>query len=458
MIDTINSIITLMSKAIANRKIYFSDHPRVNTYSSNIFDLTQEYFRITGSSELFIGIVDGLFIFEGKRVFGPSVTGKQLIQFAETLQCGGFALQEGLSINELKRFFDITALRQIPVKNLVDARALFTDYGINNIRIAEPFSDEDGKVKRHTAKIWEGQAVGKGMQSPTLLYQELYNVVSKNHGDAASNRTLDIDQARSVSEFMLRYIQSSFSDVMQHVHYPNYDSYTVGHSVRVSSLAVYVGSKMQWPEKDLLSIGTAALLHDIGKSQIPDSILLKKGKLTDEEFEIIRNHPKAGAEILLEQKGLSALDLAACWGHHIRYDGGGYPKQPGWAVRHPVTALLQICDVFEALTAVRPYKAALEPQGAYTIMLADKGAFHPGLMAAFISMVGLYPPGTYVRLSDRRVGMVTEVTEIIGRPKVTIILSKFGEPLSGEDRYLLDLTDKTMQAVSVDELLLDYHE
>ncbi|MCP4338608.1 MAG: HD domain-containing protein [Desulfobulbaceae bacterium] len=458
MIDNINSIIMLISKAMANRKLYFSDHPRVTSYGSEVLGLTEEYFKSTGSNELFIGIVDGFFIYEGKRVFGPSITGKQLIQFAERLECGGFALQEGLSINELKRFTDITALPQIPVKNLVEARALFTDYGINNIRIAEPFIDEDGKVKWDKAKIWEGQAVGKGMQSPALLYQELYNVVSKTYGDAASNRTLDIDQARSVSEFMLRYIQSSFSDVMQHVHYPDFDSYTVGHSVRVSSLAVYVGSKMRWAEKDLLSIGTAALLHDIGKSKIPDSILLKKGKLTDEEFEIIRNHPKAGAEILLEQKGLSALDLAACWGHHIRYDGGGYPKQPTWAVRHPVTALLQICDVFEALTAVRPYKAALEPQGAYTIMLGDRGAFHPGLMAAFITMVGLYPPGTYVRLSDRRVGMVTEVTEIIDRPKVTIILSKFGEPLTGEDRYLLDLTDKATQGVSVDQLLLDYHE
>jgi HD-GYP domain-containing protein (c-di-GMP phosphodiesterase class II) len=180
--------------------------------------------------------------------------------------------------------------------------------------------------------------------------------------------------------------------------------------------------------------------------------------LTDEEFKIVRNHPKAGAEILLEQKGMSALDLAACWGHHIRYDGGGYPEQPVWTVRHPVTALLQICDVFEALPAVRSYKEALGPQGAYSIMLADKGAFHPGLMAAFVSMVGLYPPGTYVRLSDRRVAMVTEVTEFIGRPKVIIISSKSGELLAGKDRYLLDLSDKSAQAVSVDQLLLDYHE
>lgn len=456
MIDSINTIIMLLCKGMSNRKLYFSDHPRVHSYGTDIIKLANDYFRSTGSSELFIGIVDGFFIYEGKRVFGPSVTGKQLLQFAGKLRCGGFALQKGISSSDLKKFFDITALREIPIKKLADARSLFANYGIKNIRIAEPYSDQVGKIKKNTAKAWEGQAVGRSMQSPTLLYQELYDVVSKSYGDAAFDRTLDIDKARSVSEFMLRYIQSSFCDVMQHVHYPDYDSYTVGHSVRVSSLAVYVGSKMQWTEKDLLSIGTAALLHDIGKSKIPDEILLKKGRLTDEEFEIIRDHPKDGVEILLEQKDISALDLAACWGHHIRYDGGGYPEQPTWAVRHPVTALLQICDVFEALTAVRPYKAALEPQGAYTIMLADKGGFHPGLMAAFISILGLYPPGTYVRLSDRRVGMVTEVGEYIDRPKVIITLSEIGEPLGENDHYILDLSDKRQQAVSVDRLLLDY--
>lgn len=458
MLDTINTIIMLLCKGMANRKLYFSDHPKVNAYSSEIIDLSNDYFRSTGSNEIFIGIIDGFYIFEGKRVFGPSVTGKQLILLADTLQCGGFGLQKGISISDLKFFFDITALPEIPVTKLTDARSLFTNYGINNIRLGEPFSDEAGKIQRTTANVWEGQAVGKGLQSPTFLYQELYEVVSKAYGDASFDRTLDIDKARSVSEFMLRYVQSSFSDVMQHVHYPDYDSYTVGHSVRVSSLAVYVGSKMQWSQKDLLSIGTAALLHDIGKCRIPDSILFKKGRLTDEEFEVIRDHPRAGVEILLEQKDISELDLAACWGHHLRYDGGGYPKQPEWAVRHPVTALLQICDVFEALTAVRPYKAALDPQGAYTIMLADKGAFHPGLMAAFISMVGLYPPGTYVKLSDKRVGMVTEVSEYIDRPKVIVISSKIGESLGEDDQYLLNLSDKQQQAVSVDQLLLDYQE
>lgn len=456
MIDNVNKIIMLLSKGMANRKLYFSDHPRVDSYATEIVELVNEYFYTTNSQELYIGIIDGFFVYEGKRVFGPSVTGKQLIGLAQKLYCGGFGLKRGISVADVKKFFDVTALKVVPVKKISDARALFENYGISTIRVGDPYSDSAAASIGSHGKNWTGQTVGGGLQSPTFLYQELYDFVSKSYGSAAAGGDVSVEQAQSVSEFMLKYIQTNFADVMQYVHYPDYDSYTVGHSVRVASLAVYAGSKMGWDDKDLLAIGAAGLLHDIGKSVIPDEILLKKGKLTEEEYGIIKDHPKAGAEILIEQKGVTPFDLAACWGHHLRHDGAGYPAQPSWAVRHPVTSLLQICDVFEALTAVRPYKPALEPQIAYSIMLSDKGAFHPGIFAAFISMVTLYPPGTYVRLNDRRVGMVVEVTEAIDRPNLLVVSGEGGISLDEDSQYYLNLYDRKNSEIRVEKLLLDY--
>lgn len=456
MVDTVNKIIMLLSKGMSNRKLYFSDHPRVDSYAAEIVDLVNEFFYSSNSKELYIGIIDGFFVYEGKRVFGPSITGKQLIAMAKILHCGGFGLQRGINVVEIKKFFDITALKTVPVKKIGDARALLVNYGITTIRIGDPYTDTAAASIGSQAKSWKGQAVGGGMQSPTYLYQELYDFVSKAYGSAAAGGEVNVEQAQSVSEFMLRYIQTNFADVMQYVHYPDYDSYTVGHSVRVASLAVYVGSKMGWDDNDLLAIGAAGLLHDIGKSIIPDEILLKKGKLTEEEYGVIKNHPRAGAEILMEQKGVTEFDLAACWGHHIRHDGAGYPAPPLWAVRHPVTSLLQVCDVFEALTAVRPYKPALEPQIAYSIMMNDKGAFHPGIFAVFISMVTLYPPGTYLRLTDRRVGMVVDITEAIDRPNLLITVGEGGVPLDTDNQYYCNLNEKKNRGVAVEKLLLDY--
>lgn len=459
MIGDINHIIMLLSKGMSNRKLYFSDHPRVNSYASEVIEILGAYLTKSGAEECYIGIVDGFFVFEGKRVFGPSITGKQLMDFAESLHCGGFGLQRGLTVAELKNFFDISALRSVPVKRVVEARSLFANYGVKNIRIGDQYSNKMGILTKESSTAWEGYQVGgDGTQSPTFLFQKIYDVVTKAHGDASLEKNFDINNAKSVSEYMLQYVQSSFADVMQHVHYPDYDSYTVGHSVRVASLAVYVAHKMGLPKKDLLEIGTAALLHDIGKCNIGDEILFKNSRLSPQEYEEVKDHPRSGVEILLEQKGVSSLDLAACWGHHIRYDGGGYPLQPNWAISHPVTSLIHVCDVFEALTAVRPYKQALTPQRAYSVMLADKNGFHPGLLASFIRMVGLFPPGTFVRLSDRRVGLVSETGDSIDRPVLLIKKSQTGTPLTENDQYELNLSDPRQNSVRVDKLLLDYLE
>lgn len=446
----------LLCKGIENRKLYYADHPRVNSLAEEIVRLANDHYAATGAEELFIGMADGFFVFEGTRIFGPSIAGKKLIQFAGALYCGGFILQKGITHADLKKFFDITALRSLPVKKIGDARVLFKSYGMSHIGIGDPYTEQTLGLRDDRFKDLEDVSVDEAGQGPALLYQELFDVVSQAYGNAALARNIDIKKARSVSEFMLSSIQTSFADVMQYVHYPDYDSYTIGHSVRVSSLAVYIGTKLHWTEQELLAIGTAGLLHDIGKSRIPVEILLKKGQLTEEECAVVRKHPQTGVEILLEQKGVSDLDLAACWGHHLRHDGGGYPHRPSWAVRHPATALLQICDVFEALTAVRPYKAALLPQSAYGAMLADRGAFHPGVLAAFIDAVGLYPPGTYVRLSDRRVGMVTTSSERIDRPNLKIITSAHGEPLYAKEQYEIALNDRKCQGLCVETVLLDY--
>ncbi len=455
-LTNINSIIMLLCKGMSNRKLYFSDHPRVEAYAVDVVGLVSDYFAATDDNDLFVGVVEGNFIYKGKRIFGPSVTGKQLLDLAKNLHCGGFILEKGITTAELKLFFDISALRNIPIKKIEDSRKLFKNYAITKIKIADPYQERGASEIGSSQKAWEGQAVKQGVLSPTVLFQELYNVVSGAYGDAAFDNNVDIDNAMSVSEFMLHYVRSSFADVMQHVHYPDYDSYTVGHSVRVASLAVYIGHKIGWSENVLLSLGTAGLLHDIGKSKIPDEILLKKGKLTNEEFKIIQAHPQEGTKILLEQKGVSELDVAACWGHHIRFDGGGYPRQPSWATRHPVTALLQICDVFEALTAIRPYKDPMTPMGAYAVMLGDEGAFHPGLLATFISMVGLYPPGTYVQLNDKRVGMVKGNSEKIDRPVIHVTESQDGAPLPEYDQYEFDLSNPKHRTSQIQKLLLDY--
>ena len=454
----VNDIIILLCKGISNRRLYFSKHPQVVLYAESFLKELAAYFALNDKEEFFIGVIEGHFIFSGKQLFGPTIVGKQFILFLEMLHCGGVSFNKGLTVQEVSDFMDLTDRLKNPVNSLHEARGLFKQMGIENITLSSHYSDQVGAGVPDNKYPWEGQEIGGFLQSPTLIYQALFDVVTRAHGDAAFNRELDIDNARSVSEFMLRFTQASFADVMQYIHYPDYDSYTIGHSVRVSSIAVFLGMKMNWPEENILAIGTAAILHDIGKSRIPPEILYKTDHLSDEEFRIIQEHPRVGAELLLAQKNVTPLDVAAAWGHHLRYDGKGYPLPPPWAVRNPVIALLQICDVFEALTAVRPYKQAMDPRHAFSIMTTNTGAFHPNLLSAFISLVGIYPPGTYVELSDGRVGMVINTGKMIDRPQVKITQLYTGTRLAKENQYMVDLGEVANSGLQVRRLLLNYLE
>ncbi len=454
MYDKLNNLLILLCRTISARKLYFDEHPKVKSLAADFMAQLKEFFEEAKIDRLFIGIIDGNLIFEGRNLVGPSIVGRQLVTFADKLCCGGLSFAPQTSVIEFKAFLNLTTDLKRPVKNIKEARDLLVSKDIHNIDIAHHYTVPSGPFTKDQQSIWHGQDSGNFLHSPTLIYQALFDAVAQAHGDVASGNDIDIDNTRSVSEYLLHFIRTSFSDMLQHVHYPDYDSYTVGHSVRVAALTVFLANSFNWSEDILLSLATAGLLHDIGKSRIPDEILFKPGRLNEDEFSVIMSHSRLGAEILMGQKNTTPLDISASWGHHIRHDGSGYPKQPKWAIRHPLTSLLQICDAFEALTATRPYKPPLSPHMAFSIMLMDQGGFHPGLLSSFIGAMGLYPPGNTVLLSDGFMGIVVATGQKIDRPKVQVTHGKTGIEMVTDDQYLVDLALSEYNDIFIKDLLL----
>jgi HD-GYP domain-containing protein (c-di-GMP phosphodiesterase class II) len=450
MIAKLNTLLLLLCRGISTRKLYFLSHPNVVEFSRKFMASLEDFCRETGREKLFIGVVNDQLVFEGRVLVGPSIMGRQLIDFAGRLHCGGFSFFRRLTEKEFGSLLDLTSELTQPLAGLDEARALLQSRGITNIEIARQYlgSLQPGEGE----EAWQGQDTGQVLQSPTLVYQALFDAVSRAHSSAAAGSVIDVDRTRNVSEYLLHFTKTRFSDVMQYVHYPDYDSYTVGHSVRVATLAVFVAWAFGWNRELLLALGTAGLLHDVGKGKISQEILFKGGRLTEEEMEEVRLHPRLGAEILLAQKHTTPLDISAAWGHHIRQDGGGYPPQAPWMVRHPIIALLQICDVFEALTAARPYKAQLSPREAFGIMMADLPAFQPSLLASFIHVIGIYPPGNIVTLSDGSRGTVAWVGPCIDRPTVSITHDPSGQQLLPADAMQIDLSSERYGHLSVVDL------
>ncbi len=165
------------------------------------------------------------------------------------------------------------------------------------------------------------------------------------------------------------------------------DEYTEGHSRRVEHYVEQMAEKMKFPPNRIESIKVAALLHDIGKIGVKDSILGKPGRLTDEEFESVQQHPSIGVRIL-EEANLSEEVIDAIHHHHEYYNGNGYPdNQKGNEV--PLDAyIIGAIDAYDAMTSDRPYRKALSKEKAISILKKERGEqFHPDVIDTLITIL-----------------------------------------------------------------------
>jgi putative nucleotidyltransferase with HDIG domain len=184
------------------------------------------------------------------------------------------------------------------------------------------------------------------------------------------------------------------------------DEYTYLHSVAVSALMMNFARTLDRPAEEVSALGMAGLLHDVGKIAMPPAILNKPGKLTDEEYAVMRRHSEDGARILKAGTGVPAEAFDVCLHHHERMDGKGYPFGLTGDRLSLAARMGAICDVYDALTSHRAYKDAWSPQKALAEMQAWAGHFDPALLRAFIRSLGIFPKGSLVRLRDSLLGVV----------------------------------------------------
>lgn len=202
-----------------------------------------------------------------------------------------------------------------------------------------------------------------------------------------------------------------------------YDDYTYIHSIDTAMMAIFLGKKVGLEGKELRELGISALLHDIGKTEIPHEIISKKSKLSDEEFETIKQHPILGKKILEEAQCFSNKIIAGVAHHHERYDGSGYPYGLRGKYISDFGRIISICDVFTAVTANRSYRSRYEPNEAYELMLSGSGTlFDPKLIDIFKKYIFIYPLGSCVKLSNGQEGyIVRQNSDFPDRPFVRII-------------------------------------
>lgn len=190
------------------------------------------------------------------------------------------------------------------------------------------------------------------------------------------------------------------------------DDYTYMHSVAVCALMIALSKQLSLNEAQTRSAGIAGLLHDLGKALMPMDVLNKPGKLTDEEFAIIKKHPEEGYKLLLASTGADEIALDVVLHHHEKTDGSGYPKRLKDAEISLFAKMGAVCDVYDAITSNRPYKAGWDPAESLRKMAEwANGHFDPMVFQAFVKSLGIYPIGSLVKLSSGRLGIVIEQAE-----------------------------------------------
>lgn len=321
----------------------------------------------------------------------------------------------------VRRREEIEALRRSGISSVwIDTqRGVDVDDGaagrivvVDDIRIDEDSAPQAGELPAESsAQPIPRQSTSEEMLRARRIFSRSKPLLQSIFANARLGKSLDLVQAHELLDEISESLQRNPWALLSIIRLKTADDYTYLHSAAVGALMIALSRELGLPREQELAAGLAGMLHDIGKASIPNEILNKPRTLTEAEFDLVKTHPRQGHELLLAMGSPDSAVLDVCLHHHERLDGTGYPEGLSGERISQICRMASICDIYDATTSNRPYKAGWDPAESLRRMVRwtpahlDQGIFHH-----FVKCIGIYPIGSFVRLESGRLGVVVDQT------------------------------------------------
>jgi HD-GYP domain-containing protein (c-di-GMP phosphodiesterase class II) len=400
------------SGILRNEALYPEGHPTLMDAANKFFNSLEILFKEKQEAAFYL--IGGELFFETLSLPVDNNMSMLLEQLAQK-NIGGIIFRSEISVMEIIRFASLINNEQNIFVEDANLQEMLAQKDIFNVTIHHALLVDKRK----------GMAIKAEQKKAFDIFKENLEALKEVVQAVDANKASSMRKVNGVVQNMVDYILEDKNTLLGLTNIKMFDEYTFIHSVNTAILAVSLGTHLSFDKSRLAMLGVAALLHDIGKVNIPAEIINKPGTLTDEEWRIVQRHPVEGALLLSGVQDISKFAIIACFEHH-QHGENGYPPRKGQKSRHPFSQIISLADSYEAITSRRVYyKRQNPPDKAIRILLKNKGiTSSPALLQAFIGMIGIFPIGTLLKLDTGEVGLVMHQTVDLMRPRV-LLLTKF---------------------------------
>ena len=395
---------------------YSSGHPMIDQKARELDDAVRQHLAL--DPELRIDIIQDSVHLDGTSLEGDDPGAAQAVRELATLGFDSLYIREGVGVEE---FLALADFLWQPRSNDEPVDAQLTGLGIRHISLGRLVALDT----RWRTEQWPDAPTGP--LDPA--YAESLQLAQRAFESTAAGKPFDLVTVRDLVQLLIFKVAQSDAALAQVLAVKQYENLTYCHSVNVAVLSLLLGKQLGLDGPTMVALVEAALLHDIGKTRVPLEIVKKPAALTKRERKLIEAHTTFGAEILVQTPGLHPLTPIVALEHHRSASGSGYPDL-GDAVPHPMSQIVSVADIYEAITGARSYQEPTPPERACLILARLAGdKLNTSFVKVFVNAITFFPIGSLVRTSRDEVGIV--------------VRTNTGDPL----HPLLAVVDQHMQRV-----------